>query len=143
MRVKLAAAACVLFAIPCFCHAQEQQTQSAAQPSSPQSNTKAASPAVIPVGGSVTPAKLTHFEPPKYPFAAHEMGVQGTVVFSAVVGKNGKLEKVQFISGPQMLVVAATDCVKQWRYEPTKLNGKPIETETTVSVIFALVKGHS
>jgi protein TonB len=75
---------------------------------------------------------------PRYPaiaIAAHE---QGTVVLAATISKTGAIENLRLVSGPLMLAPAAEDAVRTWRYRPYLLNGKPVEVETTVNVIFHL-----
>jgi protein TonB len=42
------------------------------------------------------------------------------------------------ISGHPLLIQAALDAVRQWRYQPTLLNGDPVEVDTTITVIFAV-----
>ena len=45
---------------------------------------------------------------------------------------------LEVISGPPMLVRAAVDAVRQWRYRPTLLNNQPVEVQTFVTVKFVL-----
>lgn len=90
------------------------------------------------VGGNVMTAKLIHRVMPVYPETAKEAQLAGTVVLHVIVGKDGSVQQVTVISGPHLLIDAATDAVKQWQYEPTLLNGSPVEVDTTVSVIFDL-----
>jgi periplasmic protein TonB len=47
---------------------------------------------------------------------------------------------LQWVSGPPELRDASMDAVKQWRYEPTLLNGEPVQVDTTISVVFTLRK---
>ena len=65
----------------------------------------------------------------------------GTVVLHAIISKTGSIEQLNVVSGPPMLVGAATDAVKQWRYKPYLLNGEPTEVDTTVIVNFNLNGG--
>jgi TonB family protein len=75
---------------------------------------------------------------PEYPLAMKDARVTGTVVLKGVVGKDGHLHNLRFVSGSPLLQQAATDAVKQWLYRPYLLNGEPVEVETTVNVLFAL-----
>ncbi|HTZ98863.1 MAG TPA: TonB family protein [Candidatus Aquilonibacter sp.] len=95
-------------------------------------------PPRIRVGGSVTQAKIISRVTPIYPAIARMAQVQGTVVLHAVIAKDGSVQSLELVSGPPMLVQAAIDAVKQWRYEPTLLAGKPVEVDTTVQVVFTL-----
>jgi len=64
--------------------------------------------------------------------------VQGQVVLNAIISKHGTIEDLHVLSGHPMLIQAALDAVRQWRYKPFLLNGEPVEVETTVTVIFNL-----
>jgi TonB family protein len=66
-----------------------------------------------------------------------EIRLHGTVVLKAVISKAGTIEILQMVSGHPMLVPAALDSVKQWRYRPYEVNGIPVRVETTVRVEFS------
>ena len=68
-------------------------------------------------------------------------GIQGTVQLRAIVSRTGTIENLTVVSGHSMLVAAAVEAVKQWRYRPYMLNGEPIEVETEITVNFMLA-GH-
>jgi protein TonB len=57
-----------------------------------------------------------------------------------VIDFDGSILDLQWVSGPPELKDAATDAMKQWRYEPTSLNGEPVQVDTTISVVFTLGK---
>lgn len=78
---------------------------------------------------------------PDYPAAARQLRVQGKVVLRAVISREGAIENLQVVSGHPMLVRAAVDAVRQWRYRPYMLNGDPVEVETEVTVNFVLSGG--
>ena len=67
------------------------------------------------------------------------MRLHGTVVLRAVIGKRGAVESLQMVSGHSMLVPAAFDAVRQWRYRHYEVNGIPVRVETTVRVEFGEV----
>jgi protein TonB len=92
----------------------------------------------IEVGGQVVAAKLIHQPHPVYPPLARQARIQGTVQLRAVIGREGGIQSLAVISGHPVLVQAALDAVRQWRYQPTLLNGLPVEVETTIDVKFAL-----
>lgn len=75
---------------------------------------------------------------PEYPALAKNAHVQGRVVLSAVIGKEGTIEKVQALTGHPLLVQAAVEAVRQWRYRPYVLNDEPVEVETQITVNFFL-----
>jgi protein TonB len=104
-------------------------------PSPPAS---AAVPQRIRVGGLVQDAKILHFVQPKYPRDARKKGIQGTVALHAIVARDGTISELKAISGPPELMQAAMDAVKQRQYQPTTLNGHPVEVDTSISVVFTL-----
>lgn len=75
---------------------------------------------------------------PVYPPIAVEARIEGTVVLQATISASGTIENLRVVSGPAMLHEAAMDAVSGWRYRPYLLNGKAVEVETTVNVIFTL-----
>ena len=95
-------------------------------------------PQRVRISQGVTKGLLIHKQEPSYPTLARAARVQGDVVLSAIIDVNGQITNLQLVSGHPMLVPAALDAVKQWRYKPYLLNGQPVEVETTITVIFAL-----
>lgn len=94
--------------------------------------------APIRVGGNVQAAKLVRQPKPAYPQLAKQARIQGTVKFNAVIGKDGTIQNLQLVSGHPLLVPSATEAVKQWVYQPTLLNGEPVEVITQIDVNFTL-----
>lgn len=90
------------------------------------------------IGGSVQNAKLVNHVQPIYPAEARQDHVEGTVALHVVVGKDGTVQEVSVVSGPPALAQSSLDAVKQWRYQPTLLNGNPVEVDTQVNVIYQL-----
>ncbi len=90
------------------------------------------------VGGNVQASKLINQPKPVYPPLAKAARVQGTVKFQATIGKDGKIENLQLLGGPPLLVQAAMQAVQQWTYQPTLLNGDPVDVITTIDVNFTL-----
>jgi len=89
-------------------------------------------------GGNVQAAKLINRVQPSYPPLARQTRIQGTVRLHAIIGKDGAVKELTLESGHPLLVQAALDAVRQWRYQPTLLNGEPVEVDTTIDVIFTL-----
>ena len=94
--------------------------------------------APIKVGGNLQAGKLVKKVTPVYPQMAAIAHVQGTVRLTALIGKNGTVQNLQLVSGPSLLGKAAMDAVKQWVYQPTVLNGEPVEVQTQIDVNFNL-----
>ncbi|MFY9802368.1 MAG: energy transducer TonB [Candidatus Acidiferrales bacterium] len=97
-----------------------------------------AAPSRIRVGGNVAAAKLIRQVTPLYPTIAKTAHISGTVVLHAIIAKDGSIQELTYISGPPLLMRNAMDAVRQWRYNPTLLNGEPVEVDTTISVVFTL-----
>ena len=83
-------------------------------------------------------ANLIHQVQPAYPQIAKTAHISGTVVLHAIIGTDGTVQDLQYISGPPLLMRSAMDAVKQWRYRPTMLNGEAVQVDTTISVVFTL-----
>lgn len=75
---------------------------------------------------------------PVYSDIARKTHTQGTVVLEAIIGRDGRIENLNLISGHPLLVRSAMDAVQQWRYRPYLLNGSPVEVQTTITVNFYL-----
>ncbi len=58
----------------------------------------------------------------------------------AFISQDGSIEKLEYVSGPPLLMASAIRAVKEWKYRPTMLNGQPVEVDTTVQVVFSLVQ---
>lgn len=99
---------------------------------------KKAPPKRIRVGGNVAKARLTRQVRPQYPPLARQARIQGTVKLSAIISKDGSIQKLEVMSGHPLLVPAALSAVKQWRYRPTLLNGEAVEVLTNIDVNFTL-----
>ncbi|HUI42497.1 MAG TPA: energy transducer TonB [Terriglobia bacterium] len=90
------------------------------------------------VGGQVEAAKLILQVEPRYPALAQAAHVQGTVRLEAVISPSGTIQSLRAVSGPPLLIQAAVDAVARWRYQPTLLNGEPVEVSTEIDVTFKL-----
>ena len=95
----------------------------------------------IRIGGNVEAARLITKVQPIYPASAKERGAQGSVLLHAIVSKDGRPLSMQVLNSqidPE-LARAAVEAVSQWRYQPTLLNGEPVEIDTTIAVNFTLL----
>jgi len=109
-------------------------------PPAPSASAPARTPQRIPIGGNVQPAKLLTRVSPVYPADLKAQGITGTVMIRAVISTTGEPLSPEVINATVHpgLAQAALDAVRQWRYQPTLLNGQPVEVPTTVDVIFEL-----
>lgn len=80
---------------------------------------------------------------PVYPQEAKQQGIVGAVKLHVIFSREGAVESLTSMSGPPLLVPAAMNAVRQWRYSPTVLGGQPMETEEDVTVLFRLSSGGS
>ena len=92
----------------------------------------------IRVSSGVAAGNLINKINPIYPTMAKTARIQGSVILQATISKSGAIENVHSVSGHPMLVPAAIDAVRQWRYRPYLLNGEPVEVETQITVNFTL-----
>jgi periplasmic protein TonB len=93
------------------------------------------------ISSGVMQGQIIQRTQPVYPPIARAAHMQGTVTLHAIISKTGTIERLEAISGPEMLKGAALEAVKSWRYKPYLLNGEPTEVDTTVIVNFNLNGG--
>jgi periplasmic protein TonB len=86
----------------------------------------------------VQAARIINRVLPIYPELARKARVSGTVRLLGVIGRDGRVERLQVVSGHPLLVPAAVDAVRQWTYRPTLLNGDPVEVMAPIEVNFTL-----
>lgn len=87
------------------------------------------------------PAQLVYRAAPIYPPLARQARIQGTVMVRITISQLGEVRDVQLITGHPMLAPAAVDAIKKWRYLPYEVDGRTVEVETDVQVIFTLAGG--
>lgn len=92
----------------------------------------------IPVDADFQNRKLVYRVKPQYPEAARRSVTQGVVWLQIMIDKDGKVEDITPVTGPRVLVEAAEEAVRQWRYSPTYLGGKPVAVTTVVRLEFLL-----
>jgi TonB family protein len=113
------------------------------EPGSPASNrpvsaTGGAANRRLRVGGVVKPpVKLVDVKP-VYPEDARAAGIEGVVILGIVIGEDGSVIETRVIRSIPELDQAAINAVRQWQFEPTVLNGEPVEVEMNVTINFKL-----
>ncbi len=97
-------------------------------------------PPQLEVGGSVQATRIVHLERPSYPPDCKAEGIEGTVMLRATIGTDGSVSNLERVNQlvDARLAEAAIAAVKQWRYQPTLLNGAPVEVLTDIQINFAL-----
>jgi periplasmic protein TonB len=94
----------------------------------------------VKVGGIVEAAKLIFAPKPGYPPVAIIARIQGTVRLAAVISQEGTVQELRALSGSPFLVKSAIEAVSRWRYQPTLLDGEPVEVVTEIEVKFILAE---
>jgi TonB family protein len=95
-------------------------------------------PKTINISAGEMQGLLSQKAEPIYPPHAEFLGISGTVVLEALISDSGHILQLRVVSGPRELQQAALDAVHTWVYKPYLLNGKPVEVNTTINVIFTL-----
>jgi periplasmic protein TonB len=90
------------------------------------------------VSSGVADSLKIHDAMPHYPRKAQEKGIQGDVLLQATIDIKGNLTNLKAVQGDPILVKAAVDAVKKWRYRPYILNGEPVDVDTTIKIQFHL-----
>ena len=90
------------------------------------------------VHGQVRPPVLLREVKPIYPPLARSARVAGLVRLEGIIGRDGEIHSLRVVSGHPLLVEAALEAARQWRYQPTLLNGEPVEVILQIGVNFTL-----
>lgn len=111
--------------------------ENAAAPISTLNTSHRSEPAApVPIGGDVKPAKLLKSVQPVYPQMARTQHVSGNVQIDALIDAEGNVSSMNVLSGPALLRSAALESLKQWKYQPAELDGKPTSMHLTVVLQF-------
>jgi protein TonB len=81
---------------------------------------------------------VAHPVRPNYPLLARQMKVQGSVILQALIGRDGIIQNLRVVSGPQILASAAEDAVRQWHFRPHLEGSEPVETQAKITVNFTI-----
>ncbi|HEU4937451.1 MAG TPA: energy transducer TonB, partial [Vicinamibacterales bacterium] len=90
------------------------------------------------IGGNIKAPKKIKDVPAVYPPIAREAGVSGVVIIETKIGADGFIEDARVLKSIPLLDEAALDAVRQWQFEPTLLNGRPVPVMMTTTVNFFL-----
>ena len=90
------------------------------------------------VGGNVPQPRKTWSVTPEYPRLARLRRLQGVVILEVTVDRQGDVANVTVLRSAEGLDEAAVEAVRQWRYEPTVMNGTPVSVVLTETVRFQL-----
>jgi periplasmic protein TonB len=81
---------------------------------------------------------LIHRVEPVYPTLARQVGRSGRVDLRAIIATDGTIQWLQVVGGDPLFYQSALEAVRQWRYSPTVLNGKAVEVDTYINVIYIM-----
>lgn len=115
-----------------------------AESSAPSDLVRAASgPTEMPAFGAkvsqgIIDASLIRKVEPTYPIDARLRRLSGPVILDATIGEDGSVKTVSVVSGAALLANAAKSAVREWRFSPAKLDGKPIQSEKRITMVFRL-----
>lgn len=115
---------------------QVRQQRTAIEKNLESASTDTQPPKRVLIGGKVPPPLLLSRLRPVFPPSARQKGIHGRVRLQITIAKDGIPVKLEVISGHPPLVPAALDAVHRWQYEPTLLDGVPVEVVTTIDVPF-------
>jgi len=107
-------------------------------PPPPPANQTPSAPNRIRVGANVQAHNIVQITHPEYPALARQARIQGTVRFDVVIDKEGAVSNITVVAGHPLLIQAAMDSLRGYRYRPTMLNNTPVEVQTQVDVNFTL-----
>jgi len=75
---------------------------------------------------------------PVYPVLARQTHREGRVELRAIIGTDGSIQSLQIVASDPLFDRSAQEAVSQWRYKPTVLNGKPVEIDTFITVVYTM-----
>jgi protein TonB len=128
-------------AAPSLSSTAQETPGSTAQPAPTRETAASATPApALRSGVSIDAAYAARNPEPAYPPMARRLGEEGTVTLRILVSADGQATKVEIkrSSGSSLLDKSAQQTIKQWRFIPAKLDGKPVEEWYETSWIFKL-----
>jgi TonB family protein len=89
-------------------------------------------------GAENSVSRLIRRVEPQYPPEARAQKIQGVVILDVQIGSEGAVHNIAVVDGNPMLAQAAVEAVRQWRYQPYAVDGRPVEMQTRVRIRFTL-----
>ena len=97
-----------------------------------------APPSSLQGGGTFKPALLINSVSPVYPAVAKNQRIHGDVRIDALIEADGHVSTMNMLAGPLLLQAAAAEALRQWKFQPATIDGKPVPMHYTVTVQFRL-----
>lgn len=101
-----------------------------------RSENVSAEAARVQVPAEVMQRLLVHRVEPVYPADARKKRLQGIIAVDVIVGRDGSVESMHALNGPDVLANAAMEALRWWKFEPYRVNGEAAVAETTLAVEF-------
>lgn len=98
---------------------------------------EAALPAIEPVDVPELTERGLLVEQPQVAYPSNAAGKQGTVSLQVLIGRDGTVQDAKFLQGSLAFARAAIDGVKQWKFKPYTMNGRPVSVQTMLTLKFA------
>ena len=89
-------------------------------------------------GVDVPKPERTKLVRPVYPPEAMSRGEQALVVVELIIDEKGKVAEARVLHGPEPFAAAALKAAREWEFEPSVVDGKPIRVRYTLPITFAL-----
>jgi len=96
----------------------------------------AAMPSIEPVDLPEATARSLLLEQPEPSYPETAKGKHGTVILQVLVGRDGTVQDAKFLQGSLVFARVAIDAVKQWRFKSYTMNGRPVSTQTRLTLTF-------
>jgi protein TonB len=97
----------------------------------------AALPSIEPVEVPELTERALLTDQPSLAYPANAAGKQGTVTLQVLIGRDGTVQDAKFLQGSLAFARAAIDNVRQWKFKPYTMNGRPVSVQTNLTLKFA------
>jgi periplasmic protein TonB len=97
---------------------------------------EAALPSIEPVNVPEATERLLIAEDPQPTYPANAKGQQGAVILEVLIARDGTVQDAKFLQGSLVFARNAIDAVRQWKFRPYTLNGRPVSVQTQVTLKF-------
>jgi periplasmic protein TonB len=93
-------------------------------------------PSIEPVSVPEAAERALVTDQPAFSLPANSKTQAGTVVLQVLIGRDGVVEDAKFLQGALAFARTAIDGVKQWKFKPYIMNGRPVEVQTNLTISF-------
>jgi protein TonB len=97
---------------------------------------ESAMPSIEPVVVAEGAERSLLADQPPVPYPASAKGQQGTVILQVLIGRDGIVQDAKFLQGSLAFARPAIDGVKQWKFKPYVMNGRPVSVQTLMTLSF-------